>query len=125
MCKLRKSLYGLKQSAQAWFDGFTRILKRDGYIQCQVDHTLFVKHAIDGLTILIIYVDDIVLTGNHWEEMDHLKQLLSKEFEIKNLGHLNYFLQIEVARSSRGISVSQWKCHRSSQGNGYVRVQAT
>ena len=53
-----------------------------------------------------MYVDDIVLTGNYEEEMNQLKQLLSREFEIKDLGHLKYFLGMEVARSSKGISVS-------------------
>lgn len=110
VCKLRKSLYGLKQSPRAWFDRFTNVLKKNGYTQCQADHTLFVKHHPgDKLTALIVYVDDIVLTGNYEEEMNQLRQLLSREFEIKDLGHLKYFLGMEVARSSKGISVSQRK----------------
>lgn len=89
VCKLKKSLYGLKQSPWVWFDWFTRVLKKEEYVQCQTDQTLFVKHATDArLTVLIVYVDDIVLTGNHWEEMDCLKKLLSREFEIKDLRHL-------------------------------------
>lgn len=110
VCRLRKSLYGLKQSPRAWFDKFTRVLKQDGYLQSQADHTLFIKHFTNGkITMLIVYVDDIVLTGNYEEEMRRLKLLLSKEFEIKDLGHLRYFLGMEVARSSKGISVSQRK----------------
>ena len=58
---------------------------------------------------MIVYVDDIVVTGNYEEEINHLKHFLSKEFEIKDLGHLRYFLGLEVARSSHGISVSQCK----------------
>ena len=100
------SLYGLKQSPRAWFDRFTRVLRRDGYTQCQSDHTLFLKHLADGKLTVLIYVDDIVLTGNCKGEMVYLKKLLSKEFEIKDLGQPRYFLGMEVARSSQGISIS-------------------
>lgn len=79
-------MYSLKQSPRAWFDIFTRVLKRGGYVQCQADHTLFFKHATDGrFTKLTVYVDDIVLVGNHWEEIYCLKRLLVREFKIKIL----------------------------------------
>ncbi|KAI9169035.1 hypothetical protein LWI28_005826 [Acer negundo] len=62
VCKLQKSLYGLKQSLRAWFDRFTKVVKKCKFIQCQTDHTMFVKHSIGGkITILIVYVDDIIL----------------------------------------------------------------
>lgn len=57
--------------------------------------------------MLIVHVDDIVLTGNHQGEIRRLKILLSNEFEIKEMGHLRYLLGLEVARTSKGISVSQ------------------
>ena len=76
LSKLKKSLYGLKQSPRAWFDRFTKVVKRYGYVQCQADHTLFVKHWPNGkVAILIVYVDDIVLTGDFEEEMSKLKDL--------------------------------------------------
>lgn len=60
VCKLKKSLYGLKQSPRAWFEKFTRSIKKQGYNQAQTDRTMFIKHLEDGkVTILIIYVDDI------------------------------------------------------------------
>ena len=110
VCRLRKSLYGLKQSPRAWFERFTKAVKRYEYLQCQTDHTLFVKHSPAGkITILIVYVDDIILTGNCDEEIQKLKSFLAKEFEIKDLGNLKYFLGMEVGRSKRGIVVSQRK----------------
>ena len=110
VCKLKKSLYGLKQSPRAWFDRFNKTVKKYGYSQCQADHTLFIKHSTKGkLAILIVYVDDIILTGDYEDELIKLKTLLAKEFETKDLGSLKYFLGMEVARSRKGISVSQWK----------------
>ena len=110
VCKLKKSLYGLKQSPRAWFDRFNKTVKKYGYSQCQADHTLFIKHSTKGkLAILIVYVDDIILTGDYEDELIKLKTLLAKEFETKDLGSLKYFLGMEVARSRKGISVSQRK----------------
>ncbi|RVX00860.1 Retrovirus-related Pol polyprotein from transposon TNT 1-94 [Vitis vinifera] len=110
VCRLRKSLYGLKQSPRAWFERFTKVVKGYGFVQCQSDHTLFVKHFPKGkLAIIIVYVDDIILTGDHEEKIDLLKKLLTKEFEIKDPGNLKYFLGMEIARSKKGIAVSQRK----------------
>ncbi|KAK0577899.1 hypothetical protein LWI29_001989 [Acer saccharum] len=110
VCKLRKSLYGLKQSPRAWFDRFTKAIKKHGYSQGQADHTLFTKFSPTGqVAILIVYVDDIIVTGDYTEEMGYLKEVLAKEFEIKDLGSLKYFLGMEVARSKKGIVVSQRK----------------
>lgn len=64
VCQLRKSLYGLKQSPRAWFDKFTSSMKAFGYQQSSSDHTLFMKHNEGKLTVLIIYVDDMTVTGN-------------------------------------------------------------
>ncbi|XP_059590835.1 retrovirus-related Pol polyprotein from transposon RE1 isoform X1 [Vitis vinifera] len=110
VCKLQKSLYGLKQSPRAWFDRFTKAVLKLGYKQGQADHTLFVKksHA-RKLAILIVYVDDIILSGNDMGELQNLKKYLSEEFEVKDLGNLKYFLGMEVARSRKGIVVSQRK----------------
>ncbi|KAL5750189.1 hypothetical protein ACOSP7_024792 [Xanthoceras sorbifolium] len=102
--RFKKSLYGLKQSPRAWFERFTKAVKRYGYSQCQTDHTSFVKHSPGGkITILIINVDDIILTGNYEEEMQKMKVFLAKKFEIKDLGSLKYFMGMEVARSKKGI----------------------
>ena len=68
---------------------------------------MFIKHFQGGKkAILIVYVDDIILTGDHHDELQKLKEFLAKEFEIKDLGKLKYFLGIEIARSHKGISVS-------------------
>jgi hypothetical protein len=77
-----------------------------GYGQCNGDHTIFYKHTKQKITILAVYVDDIIITGDDEEETMKLKESLRKEFELKDLGQLKYFLGIEIARSSKGISLS-------------------
>ena len=68
VCRLKKSLYGLKQSPRAWFERFGKVVKGCGYCQSEVDHTMFYKHSkAIKLAILNVYVDDIVLTGDDYE----------------------------------------------------------
>lgn len=110
VCKLKKSLYGLKQSPRAWFDKFGRAVKNQGYCQSQADHTMFYRRSPEGkLTVLIVYVDDIIITGDDYEEIRRLKKKLAQEFELKDLGSLKYFLGMEFARSKDGIFVNQRK----------------
>ena len=73
------------------------------------NHTLFLKKQYGKIMTLIVYVDDMVVTGKDPEERKALQNYLSREFEIKDLGHLKYFLGIEVSRSSERIFLSQIK----------------
>ncbi|RVW95943.1 Retrovirus-related Pol polyprotein from transposon TNT 1-94 [Vitis vinifera] len=103
VCKLKKSLYGLKQSPRAWFGRFTKSMRAFGYHQSNSDHTLFLKKQHGKITTLIVYVDDMVVTGNDPEERKALQNYLSREFKMKDLGPLKYFLGIEVSQSSEGF----------------------
>ncbi|XP_050889330.1 uncharacterized mitochondrial protein AtMg00810-like [Lathyrus oleraceus] len=85
-------------------------MKKQWYIQGQADHTLFAKFSYDGkAVVLIVYVDDIVLTRDYTVEMARVKDKLAVDFEIKDMGFMRYFLGMEVARSKNGILVSQQK----------------
>lgn len=106
VCKLNKALYGLKQSPRAWFGRFSLAMKRRGYEQSNADHTLFLNLRRGMVTTLIIYVDDMIITGDDKEEITKLQRCLATEFEMKNLGGLKYFLGIEVTRSSKVIFLS-------------------
>ena len=110
VCHLKKSLYGLKQSPRAWFGKFSKTMLSAGYFQSEGDHTLFIKHSNDGkVALLIVYVDDIIITGSDKEEIQNLEKYLATSFDIKALGMLTYFLGIEVAHSKSGIVLSQHK----------------
>lgn len=109
VCKLKKALYGLKQFPRAWFGRFTKSMKAFSYRASNSDHTLFLKRGKGKITALIIYVDDMIVTGNDQYEISSLQQYLASEFEMKQLGNLKYFLGIEVARSKYGIFLCQRK----------------
>lgn len=81
---------------------------KNGYKQSDDDHTLFVKNN-GKVTTLIVYVDDMVVTGNDPDEMANLQTILEMEFELKDLGHLKYFLGIKVAKLKYGIFICQHK----------------
>jgi len=83
-------------------------MKRYGYKKSNSDHK-FILEKGDLITCLIIYVDDMIITGSDIEEIARLRNNLFKEFEMKDLGGLKYFLGIEVLRSNKGIFISQRK----------------
>ena len=95
-------------SSLVWM--ISQAMKTLGYHHCNGEHTLFFKGARHGLiTILIVYVDDIIITGNNLKEIKGLEEHLDKNFEVKQLGPLRNFLEIEFARSSEGILMTQQK----------------
>ncbi|CAH9083140.1 unnamed protein product [Cuscuta epithymum] len=109
VCRLRKSLYGLKQSPRAWFGKFSQSIERFGMIKGQSDHSVFYRKTKAGITLLVVYVDDIVITGSDTAGILALKNFLHSQFQTKDLGSLKYFLGIEVTRSKKGIFLSQRK----------------
>ncbi|CAM8945952.1 unnamed protein product [Rhodiola kirilowii] len=109
ICRLNKSLYGLKQAPRQWFSKFADALLSYGFIQSPNDHSLFTLAKGDDFIILLVYVDDIVLTGTSASLIQAIKAYIHSEFRIKDLGLLKYFLGIEVARSSDGIFINQRK----------------
>jgi hypothetical protein len=109
VCKLQKSLYGLKQASRQWYAKLTSLLVKEGYKQSNADHSLFTLSQQDEFTALLIYVDDIILSGTSLHEIDRIKTILDNNFKIKDLGVVKYFLGLEVAHSKAGISISQRK----------------
>ncbi|XP_052189227.1 uncharacterized protein LOC127799330 isoform X3 [Diospyros lotus] len=105
-----RSLYGLKKSPQAWFGRFSAVIQEFGMTRSESDHSVFYKHTSQGRCIyLVVYVDDIVITGDDQDGIIQLKKHLFHHFQTKDLGLLKYFLGIEVVQSSSGIVISQRK----------------
>ncbi|KAH9786417.1 retrovirus-related pol polyprotein from transposon RE2 [Citrus sinensis] len=109
VCRLHKSLYGLKQASRQWFAKFSIAIQAAGFVQSKADYSLFTCRKGKSFTALLIYVDDILITGNDVNAIIALKQFLHNHFRIKDLSDLKYFLGIEVSRSKKGISISQQK----------------
>jgi len=109
VCRLNKSLYGLKQASRQWFAKFSAAIQAAGYVQSKADYSLFTCRNGKSFTALLIYVDDILIIGNDLKAVYTLKRFLHSRFRIKDLGDLKYFLGIEVSRSQKGIAISQRK----------------
>ncbi|CAL0299836.1 unnamed protein product [Lupinus luteus] len=109
VCKLEKSIYGLRQASRQWHDKLTGVLIHSGYVKSNADYSMFIKAFGSNFTAILIYVDDLILTGNDILEIDRMKHLLNSEFSIKDLGNLKFFLGMEIARSAEGILLYQRK----------------
>ncbi|KAJ0550054.1 putative RNA-directed DNA polymerase [Helianthus annuus] len=109
VCRLRKSLYGLKQASRNWYHKFTSFLSTLGFKQSKADYSLFTFQKDDVYVATLIYVDDVIIVGNNTEKIQQTKIRLDDEFSIKDLGQLKYFLGIEVAKTSEGLVLSQRK----------------
>ena len=85
-CKLHKSLYSLKQAPRQWYKKFDSFMSSSGFLRCQSDHCYYVKNLRSLSIILLLYVDDMLIVEECKWKIDKLKEELSKEFEMKDLG---------------------------------------
>ncbi|XP_004301110.1 PREDICTED: uncharacterized mitochondrial protein AtMg00810-like [Fragaria vesca subsp. vesca] len=100
-----KIIYASRQ----WFAKFSEAIHSAGYVQSKADYSLFTRKQGKSFTILLIYVDDILITGNDPESIADVKKFLHNNFRLKDLGDLKYFLGIEICASRNGIYISQRK----------------
>jgi hypothetical protein len=104
VCKLKKSIYGLKQAAKSWNDAFDLVLKSADFSQSVNDPCLYSKNSSnpDKLIFLIIHVDDMLISSKSEQEINNTRNLIGKHFKIKDLGEVRTFLNIKVEKDSKG-----------------------
>ncbi|GAA0144763.1 transmembrane signal receptor [Lithospermum erythrorhizon] len=104
--RLHKALNGLKQALRAWFSRIERHFLNEGFQECTSESTLFTKRDAEGSLIIVsLYVDDLIITGNNEELMVQFKNSMVKEFDMTDLGRMNYYLGIEVVQLRNGIFI--------------------
>ncbi|KAH9671623.1 retrovirus-related pol polyprotein from transposon RE1 [Citrus sinensis] len=109
ICKLNKALYGLKQAPRAWFDKLKETLIKWGFQNSRADTSLFLKKEKGSMIMILIYVDDILITGPNSKVLEDFISYFSSVFALKDLGSLSYFLGIEVSYYNGSIFLSQRK----------------
>ncbi|CAL8153285.1 unnamed protein product [Prunus armeniaca] len=109
VCKLKCSLYGLKQAPRVWFQKFRSTLLGFSFTQSQYDSSFFLQRTSIGIVVLLVYVDDIVITGSDLEAISAVQTLLHSTFHMKDLGQLTYFLGLEVHHRPHGLFLHQHK----------------
>lgn len=109
VCRLIKSIYGLKQSPRKWFLKFKSVLLPYGFKQANSDHSLFILPTSTSFMVVLVYVDDILVVENNPTAIAQFKAHIASYFKIKDLGPVKYFLGIEAARSDKGIYLNQRK----------------
>eukprot|EP01018_Ginkgo_biloba_P009512 Gb_17559 [translate_table: standard] len=95
VCRLKKALYGLKQAPRAWYSFIDDYFISSGFTRCESDHSLYLKHEGGEILVVILYVDDLIITGSNTSQINYLKKQLSEAFEMSDLDLLHYYLGME------------------------------
>lgn len=98
VCKLNKSIYGLKQASRQWYLKFDKIITSNGFVENRLDECIYLKFSGSKFIFLVLYVDDILLASSDESLLHETKNFLSMNFEMKDLGEASYVLGIEIHR---------------------------
>ncbi|KAI5354743.1 hypothetical protein L3X38_007638 [Prunus dulcis] len=98
VCKLQKSIYGLKQASRQWYLKFDEVVKSQGFIDNPLDECIYMKFNGRNFIFMLLYVDDILLASSNLSMLQDTKRMLSDHFDMSDLGEANYVLGIEISR---------------------------
>lgn len=109
VCSLLKSLYGLKQASKQWNIKLTSALLATIFIQSAHDYSLFTLKGTTRMVVVLVYIDYLLIHSDNEDMILEAKDILHKQFQVKDLGNLKYFLGIELLRSSQVVILNQRK----------------
>jgi hypothetical protein len=112
VCRLKKSLYGLKQAPRAWYAKMDSYLLSQNFVHCKSDLNVYMLRMIDSLLLLVLYVDDLLITGCSTSAIVAVKRILHDKFLMMDMGPLHFFLGLEISQDASGIKLSQAKYAR-------------
>jgi len=98
VCKLKRSIYGLKQAFRQWNVKFHQAILKDGFTMMEEDHCVYLKCSNNSFIILSLYIDDILIAGNSKEMINTTKKWWSSNFEMKDMGEASYVLGVKIIR---------------------------
>ena len=107
VCKLKKAIYGLKQAGREWNSIISKFFEERNFRASESDPCLFVRWREKCLTIIVLYVDDLIIASDSKQEIAELELDLKREYKIKELGSLNFYLGIKIKRDDTNIVLSQ------------------
>ena len=107
MYKLKKALYGLRQASRAWYAKLKQCLENLGFKRCPYENVVYTKGEEGECLIIVVYVDDILITKASVEKIKGFKQQMGRNFEMTDLGKLSYYLGIEVDQCANYLELKQ------------------
>lgn len=114
VCRLQKSLYGLKQSGRNWNRILHEYLTENSFRQNPADHCVYTKETKHGKVIMIIWVDDLIIAAGNEKVMKDVKEMLSVRFKMKDLGRLKHYLGVDFTQSDGCVTMSQETCQQDT-----------
>jgi hypothetical protein len=97
VCRLKKSLYGLKQATRAWYSNMESYLLSQNFVHCKSNLNVYMLRMTDSLLLLVLYVDDLLITGCSTSAIAVVKRILHDRFLMMDLGLLHFFLGLEIS----------------------------
>jgi hypothetical protein len=107
--RLKKSLYGLKQAPRAWYAKMASYLLSQNFVRCKSDSNVYMLRMTDSILLLVLYVDDLMITGCSNSAIATVKRIVHDRFLMMDMGPLHFFLGLEISQDASYIKLSQAK----------------